>query len=81
MSDSRARVDASGRIIIPARWREALGLAPGMEAVLRIEGDELRIMSRERALLRAQDVVRRHAQGESLTDLLTAMRRRETAGE
>lgn len=81
MSEFRARVDASGRIIIPARLREALGLVPGMEAVLRIEGDTLRVMSRERALRRAQEVVRRHSQGESLSDRVIAMRRREAEGE
>lgn len=38
---SRVTVDRFGRVLIPKRFRDRLGLAPGSELRIRIEGDAL----------------------------------------
>jgi AbrB family looped-hinge helix DNA binding protein len=37
------RVGAKGEVVIPGPLRDALGLGPGMEVVVTLEGDGLRI--------------------------------------
>jgi AbrB family looped-hinge helix DNA binding protein len=79
---SRARVSAGGRIVIPASFRKALGINPGDEVVLRIEADELRISTLKARIERAQRLVRRHVKpGTSLVDELIADRRKEAGRE
>jgi len=70
------RVNANGRVVIPASFRKRLGIRIGDEVVLRIEDDELRITTLKRNLERAQRLVRRHVKpGTSLVDELIAERR------
>ena len=57
---TRTRVDENGRVVIPASFRKALGIKTGDEVVLRIEDDELRIITLKRHLERAQRLVRKH---------------------
>jgi AbrB family looped-hinge helix DNA binding protein len=72
------RLGAGGRLVIPARLRKALGLRPGSELLLAASDGELRVWSREQALRRAQEHVRRLVPPEvSLVDELIAGRRRE----
>jgi AbrB family looped-hinge helix DNA binding protein len=79
---SRARVSAGGRIVIPASFRKALGISVGDEVVLRIEADELRITTLKARIERARRLVRRHVKpGTSLVDELIAERRREADRE
>jgi antitoxin PrlF len=62
--------------VIPASYRKALGINVGDEVVLRIEDDELRIMSLKRRLEQAQRRVRRYIKpGRSLADELIVERR------
>ena len=69
------RVNANGRVVIPASFRKRLGIRIGDEVVLRIEDDELRITTLKRNLERAQRLVRRHVKpGTSLVDELIAER-------
>jgi len=71
-----------GRLVIPAAYRKALGLREGVEVVVRLEGDELRILTFRQALRRAQDVVGRHVpKGRSLAVELIAHRREEAKRE
>jgi AbrB family looped-hinge helix DNA binding protein len=75
-SETRMRVNENGRVVIPASYRKALGINVGDEVVLRIEDDELRIMSLKRRLEQAQRRVRRYIKpGRSLADELIVERR------
>ena len=81
-TESRLRVNESGRVVIPASFRKALGINIGDEIVLRIEDDELRITTLKRRLQRAQTLVRKHVKpGTSLVDELIADRREASAHE
>jgi len=74
--ETRTRVNESGRVVIPASFRKALGIRAGDEVVLRIEDDELRITTPKRRLERAQRMVRKYVKpGISLADELIAERR------
>ena len=77
---TRMRVNANGRIVIPAVFRQALGIKVGDEVLLRIEDDELR--SLKHRLARAQRLVRGHVKpGVSLVDELIAERREAARNE
>ncbi len=77
MNDVYARIGENGRIVIPAAMREALGIMPGEELVLRIQDDELRITTMRHRIERARQLVRRHVKpGRSLVDELIAERRK-----
>jgi AbrB family looped-hinge helix DNA binding protein len=76
MSEIRTKINENGRVVIPSAMREALGIRPGDELVLRLEDDELRITTLKRRIERAQNHVRRFAKpGVSLVDELLTMRR------
>ena len=76
------KVGPGGRIVVPAAYREAIGLREGDDVQVRIEGDEVRILSRAAAIRRAQDLVAKYVPpGVSLVDELIAERRREAARE
>ncbi|MBK6768199.1 MAG: AbrB/MazE/SpoVT family DNA-binding domain-containing protein [Ardenticatenales bacterium] len=82
MSESTTRLGANGRIVLPAAYRKALGLAQGDELVLTLEDDALRIMSLNAAIRRAQAIVRQYIpEGTRLSDELLADRRVEAAHE
>ncbi len=73
---TRMRVNENGRVVIPASFRERLGIRVGDDLVLRMEGDELRITTLKRNIERAQRLVRKHVKpGTSLVDELIAERR------
>jgi AbrB family looped-hinge helix DNA binding protein len=74
--EARARVNENGRVVIPAALRKVLGINIGDEVVLRVEDDELRILTLKRRIERAQRLVRQHVKpGTSLVDELIAERR------
>ena len=74
--ETRARVNENGRVVIPVSFRKALGINAGDEVVLRIEDNELRILTLKQRIERAQRLVRRHVKpGISLVDELIAERR------
>ena len=76
----RSRVAAGGRVVIPAEFRRELGLDTGDEVIMHLEDGELRIVTLERAIRRAQDAVRRYVpEGRSLAAELLSERRREAA--
>jgi AbrB family looped-hinge helix DNA binding protein len=75
-AETRLRINENGRVVIPAPFRKALGISPGDEIILRLEGDELRITTLKRRLERAQRHVRKYVKpGVSLVDELIAERR------
>jgi AbrB family looped-hinge helix DNA binding protein len=74
--ETRTRVNQNGRVVIPAAFRKAMGINIGDEVVLRMEDDELRILTLKRRIERAQRLVRQHVKpGTSLVDELIAERR------
>ena len=82
MEETRVRVNENGRVVIPASFRQALGINPGDEVVLRVEDDELRITTMKHRIERAKRLIRRHIKpGKSLVDDLIAERRKAAKRE
>lgn len=79
---ARARINPQGRIVIPAECRAAAGLKPGDDLLVEVVGEgELRLLSKERALKKAQEIVARYSSGRDLVAELIAERREEAARE
>lgn len=71
-----------GRLDLPDEYRQALGLEPGDEVVLKLEDGSIRLLSPRAAIERVQRVVRSYVpEGRSLVDELIAERRREAERE
>ncbi|HZR99383.1 MAG TPA: AbrB/MazE/SpoVT family DNA-binding domain-containing protein [Chloroflexota bacterium] len=82
MRVARTRLGSGGRIVIPAEYRNALGLHEGDVVTMRLEGNEIRLYSFKEGVRRAQALVREFVpEGVSLADELIAERRREAALE
>jgi AbrB family looped-hinge helix DNA binding protein len=82
MGPARAKLNANGRIVIPAVVRQALDLRPGDELIMRIEDGELRLSTRRQALARARRLLRCYLpSGEDLTQSLIEDRRQEAERE
>lgn len=82
MSGISIKIAEGGRLVIPAEHRRELGLEIGDEVIVRVEDNELRILTRSEAIKRAQEKVRRHVKGSrSLVDELSAERRAEAGRE
>ena len=80
--EARTRVNENGRVVIPASFRKALGINVGDEVVLRIEDNELRILTLKQRIERAKRLVRQHVKpGTSLVDELIAERRQAAKRE
>ena len=78
----RQRVNQNGRVIIPAAFRKALGIAVGDEIVLRIQDNELRITTQQRRIQRARRRARQYVKpGISLVNELLAERREAAKNE
>ena len=82
MDEAKVRVNENGRVVIPASFRQALGINAGDEVVLRVEDDELRITTMKHRIERAKRLVQRHVKpGTSLVDDLIAERRKAAKHE
>lgn len=76
------KLGGEGRVVLPAAYRRALGLKNGDHVQVRLEDDEIRVVSRATAIRRVQDLVARHSKDDkSWVDELIAERRREAARE
>ena len=78
-----AKLEQSGRLLIPAPVRRQLGLEEGSELILRVEDNgEIRLSSRALALAHAQNQLRRYVPaGRSLAKELIAERQAEAERE
>lgn len=78
---AKAKLNAQGRVVIPAECREAAGLKPGDDVLIEVVGrGELRLRTRRQAIARAQAIVaRRKPKDRDLVAELIAERRREAA--
>lgn len=75
-------IGEGGRLVIPAAYRQALGVREGDEVILQLAQGELRILTLDQALRRAQTLVRRYVPaGRSLADELIQERRQEARRE
>lgn len=78
----RVVIDEAGRLVIPARFRRALGIRGRGTVVIGVVGDSLRIRTIDGALERLQRLARRKGRdGTSAVDGFIAERRTEAAGE
>ncbi|HEY0796227.1 MAG TPA: AbrB/MazE/SpoVT family DNA-binding domain-containing protein [Acidisarcina sp.] len=76
MRQTRSRLSAKGRLVIPAPFREALGIKIGDEVLLRIEDNELRISTLRSRIEDAQNYIQQFVKpGRLLSDELIAERR------
>jgi AbrB family looped-hinge helix DNA binding protein len=82
MPTLKTRITEGGRIVIPAEYRKALGLQVGDEVMLTLDDGELRILTIEASIRRAQEIVSRYVpEGRSIVDEFIAERRAEAARE
>lgn len=82
MLEFKAIMGANGRILIPAKCREALHLSPGETVVIRVEGEEAKICSAKVAIAQAQCIVTQAMKGKkSLVNELIRTRRAESKHE
>lgn len=78
MDQVKTKLGEGGRIVIPAEYRQALGLQVGDEVILRLEDGALRIFTPRQAIKYAQELLRPYLpEGRSLSDELIAERRLE----
>lgn len=76
----RVAVGPGGRVVIPASYREVLGIKEGDDVVMRVESDELRVVSDATEVRRVREMIARYVpEGVSLVDELLRKRRREAA--
>ena len=83
METITVRLEQSGRILLPAKWRRRLKIQPGQELILGIEEDRIEILgTRADAIQRVQKRLREYIPaGRLLSEELSAERRAEDAEE
>ena len=80
MKEIKTKLGDGGRLVVPAKYRKTLGIKPGDEVILVLEDGELRLLTPQRAVQRAQSLVRRYIpKGRNLTEELLQERREEAA--
>jgi AbrB family looped-hinge helix DNA binding protein len=78
MNQVKTKLAEGGRIVIPAEFRQALGLQVGDVVILRLAEGTLRIFTPMQAIQYAQELLRPYLpEGRSLSDELIAERRLE----
>ena len=80
-SNFTLQIAQGGRVVIPAKARQALGLSEGVRVTLEVYKDRLTIVPLDRALDVMLTKARSLLQGPSLADELIAERRREAERE
>jgi len=82
VSSAKIRLGPDGRVVVPAAFREAIGLKEGDVLFARLERGEIHLLTPKAAMLRAQSMVREFVpEGVSLVDELLEDRRREVEHE
>ncbi len=78
----RATIGPGGRVVIPAAFRASLGIREGDAVIMRLEGEDLHIVSDATETRRIREMIARYVpEGVSLVDELIKERRREAAAE
>ncbi len=81
MDTATVKLGTSGRLVLPVKFRRALGVEPGDELILALDKGELRIFTRREAIRRAQGMLKHLAPGRSMVDELIQERHAESARE
>ncbi len=82
MQTVAARLREAGQLVIPPEYCQALGVRPGDEVILRLEGRDLCGRAPQPAIRRAQELVRKYVpEWHSLVDELLEGRRKESRVE
>lgn len=78
----KTKVTEGGRIVIPAKIREAMGIRVGKNVTLKMKNGSLEITTRDEAVRRIQEMMKPYiVPGRSVVDELIAERRQEAADE
>ncbi|MBI5442591.1 MAG: AbrB/MazE/SpoVT family DNA-binding domain-containing protein [Deltaproteobacteria bacterium] len=77
----RVKISKSGRLVIPAPYRRALGLVEGGDVLLRLRDGCLELESPSLTLERARQVVRKYAAGRDLVGELLSERREAASAD
>ena len=78
----KRRIDRTGRVLIPAKFRRALTVETGSEVMLVLNEGVLEVRSISNAIRDAQALVRCHVPGDrSLVEELISERNKEAAGD
>jgi AbrB family looped-hinge helix DNA binding protein len=83
MSTACAKIDKTGRILVPAKLRTELNVRPGDAVNLETRGDDLHVRPYRHAVREAQAIIRKYIpdRDRSLVDELIAERRKEAERE
>lgn len=83
MATVRAKIDAGGRVLIPARLRRELGVGPGDPVILEVKDGDPYVRSYRKAIEEAQAIIRKRIpdRSRSLVDELIEQPRREAERE
>ena len=80
MERKTVKIDDDGGVVIPAEFRDALGLKAGDAVIFTLDGGDLRMYTLKRAVKRIQETVRKYVpEGVSLSDELIEERRAAAA--
>jgi len=78
----KTKVTEGGRIVIPAKIREAMGIRVGKNVTLTMKNGSLEITTRDEAVRRIQEMMKPYIiPGRSVVDELIAERRQEAKDE
>ena len=75
---SRIRVDAAGRVVVPAELRERFGIQPGSDLSVSVDDDGIHLRTAKQMIRAAQDAIAPYrTPGVSVVDELIRERRDE----
>lgn len=74
-----ANVAQNGRLVLPKKVREALGMTTGGKVVFSVQGDEVKLTSIRHSIAQAQALYRRHVKEDRSVDDFLSDRRAEAA--
>lgn len=78
----KTKVSEGGRIVLPAKLREAAGIKVGGNVTITLKNGGLQITTRDQAILRIQEVMKKYiVPGRSVVDELIAERREEAKND
>ncbi|QQK77326.1 AbrB/MazE/SpoVT family DNA-binding domain-containing protein [Salicibibacter cibarius] len=76
-NETKVKLFDGGKVVIPVKFRNALGLDEGDELILRMDQGSLRLLTDKQAIKKAQSVVRRYTgKNRSLAEEVIAERRK-----
>jgi AbrB family looped-hinge helix DNA binding protein len=74
----RARINESGRVVLPKELRESMGIEPGDVLFFSSDGKTVKVETQKQRIRRAQEHIRQYVDpSRSLVDELIAERREE----